>query len=556
MRNRIFGSARHFFRGGTRLGQGLVGVSAIGAGGAAVIAGSAWYNSAQADRRINVDLDTYPKMAKFREELKLRFQDENKGNRPACLYFNALLENVAANHIEEVRIFLGKLQDPEVIITPEIRDYLIAYATNHSKIAVLELFAQTFGEDIVARNHQAKKLLALTHEQKQILTHYCEEFYQSPGQIQHDGTVMYVAVKQDELLEQHIQYRAYLAVFQMDIDLDMAEMKKQTESELAIAEELKAKFKRTIVIDQFNWPEDERAFEQFMQDLKKEAHATGLPAVGTFMLTGGHWTIGQVKASYDINGVDRGHIVFIDPKGSCPAILSSDYGRLASLPHHVFTEVDTYISEEKLQHAALGCSLFVLDMYPTMVEFDQIMAMNPQYQFTGNDNIFEYAERAKTSSCEYGVDFDPDKEIYSSRANFNLWYLPAALTIAKQSLECSGELSYQHDHVEQRGDGVYVSVSENKRSVFLGVMGINHSRLYSPPDRQLEFLRPADVSGTQTVNEVVDAGVADTMCASYGYVKPVNLRNGVHSAYNMGLFLSKHADKVVDPSYAPTRKNQ
>lgn len=516
------------------------------------------FKSYQNDLNINMELTTHKEMREYRDALRHTFQQDNLDNPDASITFNALLKAISSNQIDLAEEMLNDLVAAGVNFTKKTRDALIVYTSNHSKVEILELLQEVFTEQDVLRNRHARDLLSLNPEQRKIVTHITEEFYQSPGEIRHDGMVEFVKINQKELLQLHLQYRAYKPVYNcFDLAEDIAESYRQVKSINEITDEMEKKFKRTIVLDLTEHETYEKTAADFFRSLIKDADNEMKPVVGTFVMTGAHFTLGQIMVVHYAPDQSQATIVFIDPKGSYSSILTNDYNFIASVPHHVFDKVDVYISEEKNQLAGMGCSLFVADQHGILMSLDQIMAWNTQYPFAGKENvIFDYAKQAKTSEHLYGIDFDGndgDCGTFKSLAKFSLFTLPAALLVGKQSLDSAGVKDDAPETFIQEANGRYSSVvGADSTMDFPGVMGYYRAKKHSSCQRKIEFDRPADISGTKTVDETVQSTIENA--EHKGHVKPRNKRND-NKAYEFGLYVSNHADSILESHAVPVKQS-
>lgn len=507
------------------------------------------FKSYKDDFKINMELTTHREMREYRDALRHAFQSDNSDNHDAIVTFNALLKAISSNQIDIAEEMLNDLVAHDATITEETRDGLIVYTANHSKVEILELLQKVFTEEDVLRNRHARDLLLLSPEERKIVTHISEEFYQSPGEIRHDGMFEFVKAKQKNLLQLHLQYRAYQPVYNcFDLAEDIAESYRQVKSINEITDEMETKFRRTIVLDLAEHDTYEQVTAEYFRRLVQDAKNEKKPVVGTFVMTGAHFTLGQIMVVHYKPDQSHATVVFIDPKGSYSSILTNDYTFIASVPHHVFDKVDVYISEEKNQLAGMGCSLFVADQYEIVMTLDQIMKWNNQYPFAGNENvIFDYAKHAKTSEHIYGVDFDGSDGTFGtfkSLAKFSLFTLPAALIVGKQSLDGVGVKDDAPETFVKEANGRYSSVvGADSTMDFPGVMGYYRAKENSSWQRKIEFDRPADISGRKTVDETVKSTIENA--EHKGHIKPRNKRND-NKAYEFGLFMSKNADSILE----------
>ena len=512
------------------------------------------------DDDINVELPTFREMRSYREGLKLSFRKDNQDNKQAHRTYDALLSAISTNNRLIAEEMLNDLIKMGAIVTEEMRDGLIVFTANHSKISILELLQEVFGEEEVLRNRHASYLLSLSPDEKERAAHFMEQCFQSPGEIKHDGMVMFIAVSQDELRDQMLQYRAYMPVYNtFDLAEDIAESYRHVLSMHEINQQLQTKFDRTLVVDLSENDTYQMIIEDFYKKLAKIAKDERDPVVGTMITTGAHFTISQIRVVQHESGSNSATVVFIDPKGSYSSMMTNDYGYFASIAPHVFDDVKVLISGEGNQLSGMGCSLFVGDQFITLMTLDELMESNTQYSFAGKRNvIFDYAEREQTSMHPYGVDFDADDDLggtYAEVREFSLTRIPAVLTVGKQSLERCGELlDAPEEFILQENGRFSTMVREKERAVKIpGVMGLNRDMVESSPERQMEYNRPADLSCEKTVAEVIRLGIEPT--EHKGRVKPRNLRI-YHSAYRFGFFLSQNVERILKHDSAELRSQQ
>src|SRR3990167_10473602 len=398
------------------------------------------------DEAINAELPTYREMRQYRDALKTAFCRDNIDNKLAHRAFDALLNAISSNNPLIAEEMLNDLIKMNAIVTPETRDSIIVLTANHNKINILELLQQVFGVEEVSRNRHARHLLSLTPEQKERATHFMEQCFQSPGEIKHDGMIMFVAVSQHDLLDQMIRYRAYQPVFNsFDAADDITETCREVLSVHEITRQMQTKFKRTIIVD-LSANTYQAIIEDYYKKLAQLAKNENDPVVGTMITTGSHFTISQIRVVQHASGSNTATVVFIDPRGSYTSMLTNDYGSIASIAPDVFDDVHVFISEERNQLAGMGCSLFVSDQYATLMTLDDLMRINSQYPFAGNTHVlFDYVKYAQTSWHPYGIDFDYDADSetggsYAEQRTFALTRLPVILTIGKQSLAGEAKL--------------------------------------------------------------------------------------------------------------------
>lgn len=534
------------------------------AGAAAMVGtGFAYYSTQHPkhDDSVNVKLDNVQKMEAYAANLKAAFARANPDDQVACKNFKGLLRAIERNVIDSADDMIKWLKDGNAVITADILDGLIAYTANHSKINVLELLQKAFGSEVVLRNHHARKLLSYSQEERETLTHYLEEFYQSPGEIELDGMEMCVAILEEEILQRHLEHRAYQPVYvTMDLADDIHEGYKQVRSEQEITRELKQRFKQTIIIDQcLDFESSKSSMESFMVDLRELAIGSKQPVIGTIVLASGHYMLAQIEVTHLAKtGETNAALVFVDPLGAYANLQRTYLYPYMSIPHRVFSNVELFCSEEKLQFRDLGCSLFVCDLFNIAHDLTQILEHN--YQHDNIHSLFDYSRRYKTSTHDYALSEDLNNEIYNRTNTFHLFPLPPAMIISKQSMTNDGfhyngsnpdSSHYEEQVFKQTSDGKFtVEVVNKEPQKRLGVMGLHEAEHKSPRDRQREFDGPADVGCTKTVKEIIESNIVPNKAN-----KPQNKRID-YSAYLQGVFFSNRSDRVLAHAKEREKKAQ
>lgn len=397
-----------------------------------------------------------------------------------------------------------------------LSDELIEFAASLGKVKTLQCLAKILGPDTVRHNPTALALLNFAESRKERYNRLSEQFYQSPGKIRFDGAVAYVAVMQPEILAQHIQYRISIPVFTLDPEVDAMAALEYQKQVAAIKDEMREKFELTAVIDTFDGEEAAKEFEEHGKKIIARSKDTGRTVVGTYVFTGGHYSVQQVLASY--YGPESNHHsthVYIDPKGVTSSINTCDFRYFTdALTHGYGQNAELFVSEERVQFAGAGCSLFALHHWEELMSFDAVFAANTQYEFAGKPNaIFAYARHHQQSTYGYGynrvksVEDDYDYDAYEHIKTFNTFLLPAVLTIQKQSFNSDGAINDMPDVYTLDEDNAYRYELGSPRVIKMqGALGIHHSRLFTSKERAQEFDKPANIQGDKTVNQAIADG--------------------------------------------------
>lgn len=510
--------------------------------GAGLAGGMYIYKCMKDDEEINVNLPTFVDMREYRDHLRQVFFLENDEDEFGLKKFDALLLAIQINDDFSAKLQLDDLVDKNMV-SDVIRDRLIVVAANYNKIKILELLQSKFGDQAVLRNRHARELLSLSDGDKQKVTKIVEQPYQSPGKINIDGLAVIIRVEQKKMLEENLRLAFQPVYITCDLLDDITQSCLRVIRARKDNDELREKFSRTIIIDLFDHPEYEKTLEDYYRRLSVEANQLNKPVVGTVLLTGGHFTIAQIKVTPQADNFTHAAIVYIDPQGSNLSATSCTYAYIASLPHHVFSRVKLMFSDEINQFAPLGCSLFVCDQYGTLMNLDRIMSHNTQYSFAGNkDVIFDYAEHHKilhtTLQLQYGYDHCVNDHSYAGVNDFQLFVLPVCLIAGKQSLE---GIKLRKDMTETyvlqpngRYECDFGSCSADARTSVLGLMGINRARSNSSPERQSEFKMPAGVSGDETVDDVIAKNVEPAYPGANHMWNKRNARLGYEFGHSLG----------------------
>lgn len=535
----------------------IAGVTALG--GAATLAYGFTHRRQNSDR-VNVKLDTFQKMHTFTLSLEEAFAAANPDNQSTCDDFNALLIAIAKNDMDNATLMINSLADADTVITSDILDDLIAFTTNHNKIEALVMLQEVFGAEVVLRNHHAKKLLAYSPEEQKKLSYYCEQFYQSPGEISFDGMEMFVDVMEDEILQRHLEHRSYQPTYlAYDLDHDIAEGYRQVRSEQEIIRELEQRFAQTLVVDQcMDFESSKSEMKSFMMDLRASAIQSKQPVTGTMLLASGHYMFAQIEVVHNAKtGETNATMVFVDPLGAYANLQRTYLNPYISVPHGVFSNTELFYSEEKLQFAPLGCSLFVCDLFTIAHDLTQILEKN--YPDENIHSLFDYARRYQTSTHDYAVSEDLNDETFNSVEKFHLFPLPPAMILSKQSLTNSGfhkdgdkpDLAHYEEQVfKQTAEGKFTAdIVQKDPQKRLGVMGLDEAKIKSPRKRQNEFNGPADVSGNVTVKEAIDENIV-TIESNGSHVR--RNKRADYLAYRHGVFFSTKSDRVLE--YAKERE--
>jgi hypothetical protein len=270
-----------------------------------------------------------------------------------------------------------------------------------------------------------------------------------------------------------------------------------------------------------------KLFEQEYADLllqwKQEAIARGQTVIGTVLLKHScHTSLIHLKIEVNRHHTADATLLYFSSTGERPAIHYL-HDNCFQITYAVFGEstakVELKLAEDNLQHTSTGCTVFTLYFYETLMNFDKIMAYNNQYSYSNTSNsIFTYAEDHHTHyfSYPYGKKIVADDVSYSGVATANLFSMPTVMTIGKQyysdNNDPSNLISCERYKYTQRADGSYQEESLGWQNVRLSFnLNVNDQR---KPIRGLdeqrealrlqEFDKPADITGTKTINEVLD----------------------------------------------------
>lgn len=407
----------------------------------------------------------------------------------------SLIESIEASDYEMLQRNLGELKLLDKDVQAEILARLIDVSALNGKYSALQLIAEQFGKNYIESNPLASRLFH--HPSGAVIERLTAQFY--IGQIKESGAKVYLAHYQDRRLLKTGEREGLQDVSGLDSVEDFSIVLSYLKEKVASVRKLSDQFKHIVVFESM----DSKSIKDYFSELKDLCDTQQKPIKSTFLLCGAHFTSGdvlisKVKGRYQIKllyfdslGADSGYDPFADP--------------YMKKLQKIFPEADiqVYLSEETVQYARKGCSIFAIKRVIGSIDDDEVLSQYPQYQFEGQENLlFQYAEQHVTDQFASPVkwrqmsngSYLPD--IYEPRS----FLPPLKHCIGKQSFSRNGREQEYPMTVSKNGEFEFSQRGVQRTRI--GKMGIPQGIAASPDSRQQEQFQAVKRKGTTFNNQL------------------------------------------------------
>ncbi len=270
---------------------------------------------------------------------------------------------------------------------------MAALAAHVGNISSLEVLVAHFGSEAVRKDSWAAEYLDLPEERKASVQDLSDQF-SGLGRIKREGFVHAVDRMRAHQREGVIS-DGRLAVTGVDPEADFLAVSKMTKQ----LHEVEGRFSRLVVID----ADDFEGFSKFLDSIKLYAKShPGEEFRFDFVLTGGHFTYGQLFVSHLKDDQYKADMVYFDSLGADPGY--DPLGLHMPLVARSFPHLTYFVCESVLQYAPKGCSIFAHEMLNQAMHSGHLKDL-------GFESYRDYAARNTVLTTYYNSTGDENNEV-------------------------------------------------------------------------------------------------------------------------------------------------